>query len=157
MKDAQSAQWEEIKNELQRLYPKRNPVMSWDWRTVAARLTEGATADELKAAVRRYATWCDASNVTGTRYVMFPGKFFAEGSEAPWRQPFMVAGGKSAPGAPPLSEEQKIEMSADKEAHRLGAPLRQAGETAAAYSDRIRKSVIREAIERMAINANGRR
>ena len=136
-----------LQDELRALYPKRSPVLSWDWAVIQQRLSEGATVDELKAAVRRYATWCDVSAVTGTRYVMFPARFFAAGSDAPWKQPFMLAGGKSSE---PLTQDQKAQQSIDKEAHRLGVPGRKADESIEAYSARIRREVISEALEKMA-------
>jgi len=142
-----------LQEELRQLYPKRSPVLSWDWATIQQRLAEGATGDELKAAVRRYATWSDVSAVTGTRYVMFPGRFFAAGADAPWRQPFMLSGGKNAE---PLTQEQKAQQSIDREAHRLEQPGRQEKESIDAYSARIRAAVIRAALEQMAKQKQGR-
>ena len=149
-------QIQKTRDELQAAYPKRFPIMRWDWKVIDARLAEGATPDELKAAARRYATYCDATLIAGTRFVMFPEKFFTAGSDAPWRQPFMVAGGRGAtPGT--LSPEQRAELSSDREANRLGIPLRQPAETLEKYQRRVRDAFIQDSLDKMAKQHQGRK
>lgn len=140
--------------DIQRTYPKRAPVMTWDWKAVAARYIEGATADQLRGAVNRYALYCEARQMVGTHWVMFPGKFFDESENAAWRQDWTVPGGKSIAAAA-LTQEQKIEISADKEAVRLNIQRRQPTETAEDYSARIRRAVIHESLLKMSRQRNG--
>ncbi len=81
-------------------YPKRaggnsKPDAYRAWRV---QIVAGIPAEELAAGVRRYATYCKAEGMVGTRYVMQAATFFGRGEH--WREEWALAPSKNGRGPP---------------------------------------------------------
>ena len=78
-------------------YPRRaggNPKKA-AYRCWRARVRQGASEDELEQGVVRYARFCDATDKTGSEFVMQASRFF--GPDEHWREDWAVSGGAPEP------------------------------------------------------------
>ncbi|MCY4374305.1 MAG: DUF1376 domain-containing protein [Spirochaetaceae bacterium] len=84
------------------------------------RVREGRTIDDLVAAARRYRSYCDATCVLGTQYVMTPQSFFrdAENVDEQWEHPApaMTRAQKTEKNNRQLLDEQLAEIERDRKA-----------------------------------------
>jgi len=89
-------------------YPKRAGGNSEKkaYRCWRARVRQGVSEDELEQGVVRYARFCDATDKTGSEYVMQASRFF--GPDEPWREDWAVPSKSGRAPEPPLANLQAL-------------------------------------------------